>query len=219
MARLHELKYHEDTVEKRGITKEDLDFLMDLQKEMNTQDTVCQADPRFWVIAGTEKEYGFDPDYADGFTVYDEDSQAAESMEELAGYILDNVLPISDDYEDEVEYSEFFKCINIETEDDNVELSTPDEVCEWLNEHGHNFSVSYYKNKRNLYPGTMFLTHKDAMKHLDDNHYHYSNDAHTYALTAHRSASVEKLYKILQEVDWESIKMSERSSDNERNHE
>ena len=39
-------EYHEDTVEKHEITKEEILFLKELQKEMNTQDTVCQADPQ-----------------------------------------------------------------------------------------------------------------------------------------------------------------------------
>ena len=32
------------------MTDEQRQFLKDLQHELNTQDTVCQADPRFWVV-------------------------------------------------------------------------------------------------------------------------------------------------------------------------
>lgn len=32
------------------INKEDIEFLKELQNEMLTQDTICQADPRFWVV-------------------------------------------------------------------------------------------------------------------------------------------------------------------------
>ena len=35
---------------KRAITAEDIEFLEALQNEMLTQDTMCQADPRFWVV-------------------------------------------------------------------------------------------------------------------------------------------------------------------------
>ena len=38
------------TTEKRTISVEDLKFLQALQDELLTQDTVCQADPRFWVV-------------------------------------------------------------------------------------------------------------------------------------------------------------------------
>ena len=61
MAKLYELKYHEDEFpQKREMTREDIIFLTSLQKEMNTQDHVSQADPRFWVIRGTERKYHID---------------------------------------------------------------------------------------------------------------------------------------------------------------
>ena len=49
------LQYHEDTTEKRDISQEDIEFLKRLQLEMNTQDTTGTADPRFWVIKGSER--------------------------------------------------------------------------------------------------------------------------------------------------------------------
>ena len=210
MARIYDLQYHDDNVKKHPMTKEDLDFLKDLQKEMNTQDSVCQADPRYWTIAGTKKEYGYDEDSADGFEIYHDESMVAESMEKLAKYIQDNLLPFSDydedeDQEDEVTYNSRYKDIDIVTADDDVTLSSPEEAVEWLNEKGFEFSLSYYKNKWTTYPGTIFLTHKDALEHLKNNSHHYSDDAHPYAYTAFRSASIEKLYIILQEVDWNQL--------------
>ena len=41
------LKYHEDETQKRNLTQEDIRFLLELQKEMNTQDTTGTADPRY----------------------------------------------------------------------------------------------------------------------------------------------------------------------------
>ena len=56
MAIFHKtLHYHEDTTEKRDISREDIEFLKSLQLEMNTQDTTGTADPRFWVIKGSER--------------------------------------------------------------------------------------------------------------------------------------------------------------------
>ena len=49
---------HPDTVPKRRFTAEDIEFLKDLQKEMNEQDHFGQADPRYWVIEETERQYG-----------------------------------------------------------------------------------------------------------------------------------------------------------------
>lgn len=62
--------------------------------------------------------------------------------------------------------------------------------------------VVSYVNKSKIYENTMFLTQKDAEDHLKANYYHYSEDAHTYAMTAWRSNRVEKLINILQSVDF-----------------
>jgi hypothetical protein len=129
------LKYHKDETEKHEITGEELEFLYNLQKEMNTQDHVSQADPRFWVIKGSEKLH------------------------------------------------------RVECEEDGIELY--DE-----------YEAIPYKIIPKIYEDTMFLTQKAAEEHLRGNSHHYSEDAHTYAMTAWRSPDVDKLWKILQTVDF-----------------
>ena len=55
MAKYHNnLKYHEDKVDKHNITNKELEFLQELQNELNTQDGLCQTNPKFWVIKGKE---------------------------------------------------------------------------------------------------------------------------------------------------------------------
>lgn len=66
-----------------------------------------------------------------------------------------------------------------------------------------------YKIVDKIYPDTMALTEKDMAEHLRKNDYHYSEDAHTYAMTAWREPRIERLYKILQEVDWDKIRIEE----------
>lgn len=68
---------------------------------------------------------------------------------------------------------------------------------------GYEFRTINYQLVDCIYPDTMFLTQKEAEEHLRANDYHYSSDAHTYAMTAWRAPDVERLWKILQEVDWE----------------
>ena len=67
------------------------------------------------------------------------------------------------------------------------------------------YSVAYYNIESKIYQDTMFLTNKSCKEHIRLNNYHYSSDAHSYAMTAWRSPEVEKLFKILQEVDWDKI--------------
>lgn len=219
MAKYHEnLKYHSDTLEKHKITKEEIDFLKELQKEMNTQDDVGQAEPRFWVIQGTEREYGIDDGYEDGIELVDNNSCdcIADTIKDALEYIRDNLL---DDINNKdgvqrtlsLEENEIFNTdriiISFEDSDEKyrVELNNLSEVCDWLNDKGYDYRCANYRNKSCIYQDLMFLTQKSAEEHLRANHYHYSEDAHTYAMTAWRSPVVSKLFEILQTVDWDNL--------------
>ena len=84
------LEYHEDTVEKHKITKEEIEFLKELQKEMNTQDTVSQADPRFWVIAGAKKEY-VGEEYGENDVLVNDVDILADGLEEAIEFFKEEV--------------------------------------------------------------------------------------------------------------------------------
>lgn len=216
MAQYHKgLKYHEDEILKSKLSQDDINFLKDLQHELNTQDTVGQCNPRFWVIKGTEKIYRVED--ADGYELYDTDccEVIASNMKEIAEFIKDNELDEiceCDGRMREITYeppmfgfgSGTIHIITKEDDYDNEEtLENLNDIKEWLEENTNcNYEVISYKIVPKIYEDTMFLTQKDAEDHLRANDYHYSNDAHTYAMTAWRSRRVEKLIKILQETDW-----------------
>lgn len=54
------LKYHEDTVVKEKLSNDDVNFLKELQKEINTEDNGGTANPRYWVIRQPERIYHLD---------------------------------------------------------------------------------------------------------------------------------------------------------------
>ncbi len=217
MARYHKgLTYHKDITPKHKMTEEERGFLKDLQKELNTQDNVSQADPRFWVIMGREKIYRIDASEADGYELYDETAceTVAETLEECKEYIEENILDEVNDI-DGIERTISLKndvitgdYLSIEWKDEDgenesVELRDAEDVADWLEENGFDeYHVIPYQYKDKIYPNTMFLTEKDAAEHLRANDYHYDETAHTYAMTAWRSPAVEKLIKILQEVEF-----------------
>lgn len=221
MAEYHKfLKYHDDTTEKHDITNDELDFLIKLQKEMNTQDTVSQADPRFWVIKGTEKLYHVEE--ADGYELYDSDccKTIADTTEKICDYINDNLLEDIncnrlDGEEFKVEFENGLLGERIivnwldggcQENDMSEELSDLHDIKNWLEEQGYGeYEVISYKTVDKIYENTMFLTQSDAENHLQLNHYHYSADAHTYAMTSWRSSETEMLWKILRQVDWEEV--------------
>lgn len=213
MAKYHEnLKYHEDDIEKHRITDEEISFLKELQKEMNTQDNVSQANPRFWVIKGTEKLYNVEDE--DGFELYDKDDceTVADNMKEILEFIKNDLLEdiCSDsgvEYKLSLQEGIFNDSILVQWLEDEYEeeeeLETQEDVANWIKKFGYDeYEVITYKIIPKIYENTMFLTQEDAENHLKSNDYHYSDDAHTYAMTAWRSPRVEKLVGILQKVDW-----------------
>ena len=216
MAKYHKhLQYHEDATPKHALTEEEIRFFLNLQKELNTQDHVSQADPRFWVIKGSEKEYGIETGCEDGADLVTSDGDTvATDMESAMTYIRDNLL-------DEINAADgtlrniglepgiFHSCIRImwneDGFDDYQELDSMEEVAEWLRDWGYDYRVANHRIVSKIYENTMFLTQKAAEDHLRANYYHYSEDAHTYAMTAVRSCEVERLWKILQEVEWGNV--------------
>ena len=92
MAIFHKtLQHHEDTTEKRDISQEDIEFLKRLQLEMNTQDTTGTADPRFWVIKGSERVV--DNENPDELVLQVDGSTVTSTTEETVKYLNDNILP------------------------------------------------------------------------------------------------------------------------------
>lgn len=169
------LEYHEDTVEKHKITEDEIRFLKELQKEMNTQDNLGQADPRYWVIRDFGKVYGEKLNNPDGFTVYDSDD--GNEVCEIE-YRIFGSSEMADEILKELEEQGY----ELSEEDrqriyDTWDLDSLIEALEELN-----FSVVQYEIVPK-YSG-MFLTQKAAEEHLRANYYHYADNATTYAMTA-----------------------------------
>lgn len=207
MAQFHEnLHHHNDTTEKHPITKEELDFLSDLQHELNTQDHVGQADPRFWVIMGQEKQV-VPSGYEDDVVLYDDNAaeELADGIDDIIKFLNEKFKDDGEPWEITQEYSSY--TIKSKEDDEYDEyLCDIEELETWMHEHNHkDYTFHYYSCKPMVYPNTMFLTEKAAATHLRQNDYHYDATAHTYAMTAWRSPDVEKLIKILQTVDFSNI--------------
>lgn len=218
MAKFQNPIYHEDTKEKHSLTQEELAFLRELQKELNTQDTMCQADPRFWVIAGY-KEVQTDEDNAENTIIIDNGSgevAAETNLDSINQWLETQINP---------EYKKLMQAnLKAVLEQNRIKIKEfrPDgrpsdgpetdwqhiqDLFDRLSYMGadsiENFQVCYLRQEHYVYPDTMFLTHKEAEDHLRAYGYNYDKNAHAYAMTAHRSPAVEKLWKILQTVNWE----------------
>ncbi len=203
MAKYHkDLEYHEDLTEKHVLTEEEIRFLLELQKEMNTQDHVGQADPRFWVIEGSEKEYGIETGYEDGSVLVYDTEVIATDLISAEAYIREELLDEINDIDGikrniELVPGIFHPSIKITWDEDGFDDSeffdNMEAIARWLNEQGYEFRVDNYKIIDKIYPDTMFLTQKAAEDHLRNNSHHYSEDAHTYAMTSWRNPETEIL--------------------------
>ena len=194
--------------------KEDIEFLKKLSETMRTQEHDCQAAPRFWVVAQSVKEY-VGEDYGSYVDLVTEDGDTVienANVKNVVDYFMK-------EYSDEVKerritinytpsYCDIFVLDkeNGEAEEEET-LFDVDDVIRFFEEHDI-ISDSYYRticyniNDASICPDTMFITKESCKNHIRLNGYHYHNP-HTYAMTAWRSPEVEKLWKLLEETDWE----------------
>lgn len=206
-------KYHEDTVKKHKITQEELNFLKELQKEMNTQDTVSQADPRFWVVATDKHEELGTEECFDVVRLYcsdDCETVCDGDMSSIIKYIKENYYDELNKENITFEDKDTFYHIQFGKDENCDEYCVYDsnDLLRFLKNHNiiaDSYELVYYQHIHYIYPNTMFLTNRSCKEHIKTNYYHYNEDAHSYAMTAWRSPEVSKLFKILQEVDWDNI--------------
>lgn len=184
------------------MNQEDREFLKALQNEMLTQDNVCQANPRFWVVMQTVKDYWVEDDIA-GFCIYD--SNACGTVFE--GNIEEVAQWIKEEFSDVV-----VKCehdggfLDIACNDgEEYYIDSMSEVKDFVETYSSNeYSFCYYREREEIVPNTMFLTNRECKEHIESNSHHYNQTAHSYAMTAWRSSQVERLYKILETTNWDN---------------
>lgn len=171
----------------------DIKFLKELQTELNNQSTDSQAAPRFWTV-GDYRWAECNAGNAERYSVYLPND--GESYE--INYFLTEVL-------DKEELSE-------EALEEFEEISCEDSAFDWIQEH-YDDGASLHPEKKEHFirENTMFLTKDEAKEHIKSNHYHYTDKAHTYAMTAWRAPKVERLLKILSEFDFDSLRVAPSS--------
>ena len=205
---------------KFNLTKEDIDFLIELQHEMLTQDHVGQSAPRFWVVEGTKRVFCGEEYGTDGEVLYQDVDECADGIDDAVTYFLDNydmtlaekeiVTITKDEFCNEyivkhvVQHENDEEVLELESVTTISELIDTLESMEVIPENV--YESGYYRLEPCIYPNTMFLTNRSCKKHIEANHYHYSSDAHSYAMTAWRSPEVERLFNILDKINWHLMK-------------
>lgn len=203
------LKYHEDAVVKEKLSNDDIKFLKELQKEINTEYTGGTANPRYWVIRQPERIYHVDEDDADCFEYIDERDRHELTLEDLKDrleYLCDDNLK-NVEVKNGVLTFEYFESWLEEVEEYKVDYDIynrdgRDRILELLE---FDVSIIYYKEIDVTVDNCMFLTQIDAENHLRANDYHYHEEARTYCMHGWRNPRFERLIKILSKTDFDSM--------------
>ena len=204
---------HPDTTLKHTITKDEIDFLIELQKELNTQTNDGNAQPIYWVIMDFMRDYNVE----DGTPVLCNAPKqiVLESNKEIADYIKEELDMYVHEYDD---YTiTLIELLNADEKDENIIkkhiedgyehiLLDMDECEDFLKQYESDWEIRHYEKKAFIVNDLMFLTRQSAEDYLKSKGHNHSEDAHTYAMTALYNPVVEKLWKILREVDFSKIK-------------
>lgn len=226
MAIFQDNEHHADKTVRRTFTPADRVFLQALQKELNTQSSMGNADPVFWVLKGTQSVVTGDSMNADEIlltltesnTDYGTLTEVHEALQ--PGQPLFQLLQKNGIEPSEIEIITHTAGtvkwnvlrMTLGQMDDNHKMGYlcryMEDVWEALRDAGlsdDQIGLTYMKNIPYIYPNTLFLTHYDAQEHLRKYGYNYSPDTHAYAMTAGRSPRVEQLLNIIRTVDWNSV--------------
>lgn len=204
--------------------KENVEFLKELQRKLNTQDPCGQASPIFWVIRQKERVWEKDLEddydtvayYHDGDICEIKEMQDILNLEEDMSNSLEGISG-SDAWRKE-EILSNFKTLKEELERTDIFTDIDPDILKDI------FSNMYYADTKGedwnedniLYghyehviaPNTMFLTLEAAQQHCRNNSYHYL-DGRPYSMTAWRSPQVDKLLEILKTEDFDNSKEDE----------
>lgn len=200
--------YHVDSYKKHRITDEELDFLQELQKEMNTQHTWAQADPRIWVIQEPVKKYldnietdlRNDPDtveilnqIADGAELYIDDVHMATPQQLYQA--IQNIIKGDDLGEKyQVELIHDYRVLIHGRNDlgkivwdaslDKIERNGMLSIVEWVMGYTiHHAELRYFVKELYLHPGIFFLTYRDGVNYLEKYESKYDKDVRLYAMS------------------------------------
>lgn len=206
------LKYHEDTVVKEKLSNDDIKFLKELQKEINTEDNGGTSNPRYWVIRQPERIYHVDKDDADYYVFVDEYDRDELTLEDLKDKLEDlrddnlRSVKVKDGVLTFEYFEEWFKELEkFEINYDNYDIHDREGIDKVLELLEFDVSVVYYKEIDVIVDNCMFLTQIDAENHLRTNDYHYHEKARTYCMHGWRNPRFKRLINILSKTDFDSM--------------
>ena len=209
---------HPDVNLRRTITTEDIAFMTKLQTVLNTQSTMGNAQPVFWVIKGeTENHVDANPSDATHI-IFEAEAYDVSTQDGIYEFLTsDAVREQAKTYE--LEYrvertKDGTPNVFVESIISNVNetIEDPDDLYYFLIENMNvadsDIRMTVVEQEPHVYPGTLFLTHAACQEHLRNYGYNYDPSAHAYAMTATRSTELERLLDVIRSVRWDAIPTS-----------
>lgn len=182
----------ENLLETKEKENDDLIFLKELQEELREQETDCQASPRFWVVGDYRYVASYDG-CGDRFMITLPSTDYHFEISEYVNHILEEN---SSDYSEE----------QLDELKSHVLFNDKQDILDWCRENDdENAYLTEEIKEHYTVPSTFFITKQEAIEHIKANKHHYTSEAHTYAMTAWRAPKVERLIKILENLNWENL--------------
>lgn len=179
-----------------SLSADDLSFLRELQTELNTQDTVGQADPRFWVVR--QDRWRDAENSVDRIDIVDDEACEVTNVDEA----LESAWNAAREHMGDAAARHLFAMHEVDPESETVSEKKAISLIErCIDEFRIPFTLYPMERYRANTENTLFLTLRECQEHIAANHYHYDNPA-PYAMTAWRSPQFERLIKILQTADF-----------------
>lgn len=164
------------------VSKEDYDFLKDLQHELQTQDNDGTADPLYWGVM--EEETVGVPDGCGDPIIYMGDGGTME-LEEAVKYIEEDYMEDLDD-DDKEEWEEVDK----DSMKDVVRFMN--DILDW-----RDVRIVWQRKQKFISRETgAFITKRACKEYIERFGYNHTKP-HTYAMCAYRNFELSRLLKIL----------------------
>lgn len=171
-----------------------------MQQELKTQETDWQAAPRFWAV-GDYRMVPCPDGYHDAYYINCTDRDMFMEVNEALEHI------------EKEEWNDLEEGAKVEFK----EIDCEDSALEWFRDHyDDGADLIPMRKEHYIRPDTIFLTKREAQEHIHWNHYHYTPEAHTYAMTTWRAPKVKRLLEILETMDWEKLIRLVEEDDDER---
>lgn len=191
--------------------------LQALKQEMLTQDTCCQAAPRYWGIMEEKAVYHVDSSHADDSCLMNGDEIIAANIDEIQAYIeaIDpdsvprmGITVLTVEVHKDARGNKYLD-VHTEYDDESYDdnrIADGEDAAEYLNgifrhDFYKEFAPCFIEYRRELVRGPVFLTKKAAEVHIAKYGHNYSNP-NPYAMTALRSPEIEFLWKLIEETEW-----------------